>query len=147
MNRIITDNWNKSVKPYDTVYHLGDFGALEFASQLNGSIHLITGNYEGDIISTNLNYLDELKKVFKSVEASDMIVLSDGSELHLSHKPSAADHRVFNAFGHIHGRQMCKKFGVDVGVDAHHFTPISEETLLFYKNAIQTGKYDEEVFL
>lgn len=49
-------------------------------------------------------------------------------------------------FGHIHGRQLIKPYGIDVGVDGHHFYPIDTETVLFYRNAI-ANHYDENVFL
>lgn len=49
-------------------------------------------------------------------------------------------------FGHIHGRQLIKPYGIDVGVDGHHFYPIDTETVLFYRNAI-VNHYDENVFL
>ena len=55
-------------------------------------------------------------------------------------------HDIFNLFGHIHGRQMVKRYGLDVGVDCHHFRPISFHDVLFYKNAIE-NHYDENVFL
>ena len=29
--------------------------------------------------------------------------------------------KLFNLFGHIHGRQAIKTYGLDIGVDAHHF--------------------------
>ena len=55
------------------------------------------------------------------------------------------DDKSFGLFGHIHGRQYCKRFGIDVGVDAHNFTPISDEQVLFYKTAIRKF-YDKSVF-
>lgn len=145
MDWSLTANWNRAVAPEDTVWHLGDFGAPEFAMHLNGHIHLILGNYESDEIKRNPAYLEELKRTFVSVDLSRVITTSDGEPLHLSHKPSGADQQMFNAFGHIHGRQKCKRFGCDVGVDANHFAPLAEEDLLFYKNAV-IRHYDEEVF-
>ena len=52
---------------------------------------------------------------------------------------------MFNLFGHIHGKQLVKKFGLDVGVDGHHFMPIDESVVEFYYNAI-TKYYDNNVF-
>ena len=50
-------------------------------------------------------------------------------------------------YGHIHGRQLVKEgFGLDVGVDAHNFKPVSEEDVSFYLNAMEKGFYDEQVF-
>ena len=46
MNNQLVSNWNKTVKPGDTVYHLGDFGDYRMNEFLNGNIILIKGNYE-----------------------------------------------------------------------------------------------------
>ncbi len=145
MNWAMVANWNRLVEPQDTVWHLGDFGDLTFAAHLNGQIRLVLGNYEVDEIKRNPAYRKELERTFASVDFSRVIQTSDAATLHLSHKPSACDRDMFNAFGHIHGRQKCKPFGIDVGVDGNHFTPMSEEDLLFFKCAI-AGAYDEEVF-
>ena len=52
----------------------------------------------------------------------------------ISHEPISCDNlRNQNPdvegviFGHIHGRQKIKTFGVDAGVDANNFKPISIE--------------------
>ena len=49
-------------------------------------------------------------------------------------------------FGHIHGRQKIKTFGIDVGVDGNNFYPLSEDDVEFYLNAIRKGYYDKEVW-
>ena len=118
---------------------------MAFAAHLNGSIRLVFGNYEVDAIRRDPAYRQELERTFASVDLSRVIRTADGEQLHLSHKPSAADREMFNAFGHIHGRQKCKRFGLDVGVDGNHFAPLSEEDLLFFKRAVNR-EYDEEVF-
>lgn len=59
-------------------------------------------------------------------------------------KPRPGSH-IFNLYGHIHGRQMVRRYGMDVGVDAHHFFPISLDDVFFYWNAI-LNFYDHEVF-
>lgn len=146
MNRTLVANWNRTVNPGDDVWHLGDFGDLKWVPALNGTIHLILGNYEIDTAKQNPDYRRRLETVFAGVELSREIVTADGEKLHLSHKPSGHNPEMFNAFGHIHGRQTCKKFGIDVGVDAHAYTPLSEADLLFYKKAIFEC-FDEEVFL
>jgi hypothetical protein len=40
---------------------------------------------------------------------------------------------------------MIKRYGINVGVDCHHFTPIDMDTILFYHNAA-LHYYDENVF-
>lgn len=150
MNWSIIRNWNKLISDNDTIYHLGDFGDLEYAKYLKGNIEFVLGNYEQDLIKQNPQYLDCLKNCFGSVQENLIIELCDNKlnqvKIHLSHKPSTSKQDMYNAFGHIHGRQMIKKFGIDVGVDAHNYTPLSEDDFLFYKNA-SDNLYDEEVFL
>ena len=54
MNAIMIENWNKTVKPNDIVWHLGDFrwkhdvgqSASGILSRLNGRISLIQGNHD-----------------------------------------------------------------------------------------------------
>lgn len=70
--------------------------------------------------------------------------------LYLVHEPIMCMRNVditktMNLFGHIHGRQLVKKYGLDVGVDGHHFYPIDMDTVLFYRTAIKKF-YDGNVF-
>ncbi len=140
MDRTMVANWNKIVGEDDEVYHLGDFGNYSISHLLNGTIHLLYGNYER-------NSPPDRQYNFDIIWTSDnqIIPLKD-EEVAIVHEPS---HRVlskFNLFGHIHKLQMVKEFGLNVGVDCHNFTPISEETVAFYKGAIESH-YDHEVFM
>lgn len=68
-------------------------------------------------------------------------------DLWCCHEPSKCNKESnwFNLYGHIHGRQMIRHYGMDVGVDCHHFRPVSFDDVLFYKEAIEKH-YDNEVF-
>lgn len=66
-------------------------------------------------------------------------------EINICHKPTDKKDNIFNLFGHIHGRQMVKEFGLDVGVDAHNYKSISID-VYFYKTAIEKH-YDRDVFI
>lgn len=53
MNLKMVDNWNKFIKPEDTVIHLGDFSMLakkdalkDLVKKLNGTIILVKGNHD-----------------------------------------------------------------------------------------------------
>ena len=51
MDEALTDYWNDTVKPKDTVYHLGDFAfrgapAESYISRLNGHIVCLQGNHD-----------------------------------------------------------------------------------------------------
>jgi len=52
----------------------------------------------------------------------------------------------FNIVGHIHGLWKVQPNMVNVGVDAWHFRPVSEQEIRFVYDAMRTGKYDENVF-
>lgn len=140
--------WNTTVKPIDTVYHLGDLGdKLDFICNLNGTKYFLEGNYERcGKYTYNANDFD---KVFKE----PTIIKVNYKKYVISHEPiSGATLRKKNPdvegviFGHIHGRQKIKTFGVDAGVDANNFKPISIEDIDFYLNAIKKGYYDKEVW-
>lgn len=50
MDETLVDNWNKTVHPKDTVYHLGDVVIarrhLQTVKRLNGKLRLIRGNHD-----------------------------------------------------------------------------------------------------
>ena len=162
MNWKIIENWNNYVHPNDKVYHLGDFGELWPVKYLNGEIILIEGNYEKDEINKNSEYKKILENTFDKIY--DTPIISDDfdfSKKILCHEPldglklynkinyeKIPDNKNINfiLFGHIHGRQRIKEFGIDVGVDANNYFPISEEEVQFLKNAIYQEKYDSQVW-
>ena len=140
--------WNTTVKPIDTVYHLGDLGdKLDFICYLNGTKYFLEGNYER--CGKYTYKANDFDKVFKE----PTIIIVNNKKYAISHEPiSGATLRNQNPdvegviFGHIHGRQKIKTFGVDAGVDANNFKPISIEDIDFYLTAIKKGYYDEEVW-
>lgn len=152
MDLEIIKNWNSKISPKDDVFHLGDFGDFNILPYLNyNTFTLIKGNYEkedGDLSEVLLQYDFELK------ERDHLSVFYTGVpvELILVHEPEKydpeylADNNPFWLYGHIHGRQTCKKWGMDVGVDAHHFYPINAKDVLWWKNAID-NHYDNNVFI
>ncbi len=145
MDAALILNWNNEVASDDVVYHLGDFGDLNVRPYLHGKIHFILGNYETDAIKENPTLRAELEKCFVSVLPHATLTLKDNAPVYLTHKPSECKKDMFNLFGHIHGLRKVSTNGLNVGVDANHFCPISEDDVLFFKNAIK--HYDHEVFL
>lgn len=166
MDWTIIERWNKVVSPFDTVFHLGDFGDWSKLKYLNGNIVLILGNYERkEMKDRNMDYIDYhdwliglgFKNIFLNYSSCNLYSedLGFDEEVGLVHEPSIYCNLNDNlkssinycCFGHIHGRQMIKGFGLDVGVDCHNFSPISEKDVIFYLNAIKKGYYDNEVFI
>lgn len=141
----IVRNWNNTVHPCDTIYHLGDFGDQKYLSYLSGTINLIYGNYERD--GKYEVQAEKFNRVFKSGCNHKGYILC--------HEPLSGKTFTSNAnntpvkgviFGHIHGRQKIKPFGIDCGVDGCNYRPISQEEVDFYLNAIEKGYYDKEVW-
>ena len=136
----IIHRWTSVVRPTDTVYHLGDFGDVEVAPLLTGNVKFLPGNYDDETI------VEALQGHFEVISPNTLFKYNT-NVLQLVHEPDEAipmGH--FILFGHIHKLQMVKRNGLNVGVDCHNFTPISLETVLFYKNAIE-NHYDENVFM
>lgn len=55
MDEVLVSNWNETVTPKDTVYHLGDFSwwkgntdAKKYLNRLNGNVILIRGNHDSE---------------------------------------------------------------------------------------------------
>jgi calcineurin-like phosphoesterase family protein len=143
MDKEIIRNWNYLVKPGDTVYHCGDFGDYSILNKLNGEVILIMGNHER---KEEMSVSQLLSYGFKEVYETDTIVNVEGNEFHLCHEPSKHDPNMFNLFGHIHNFQMVLAFGINVGVDCHHFRPIDLERILLFKRIKENG-YKGEQFI
>lgn len=140
-------NWNRVVNHGDTVYHLGDFGDYDRAQDLNGNIHLLFGNYERDEIGGAITSAQ--RSMFHKIVTEKAIIRPDQNLL-MVHEPSnmlgILEHfQFFGLFGHIHEKQKVKRNALNVGVDVHNFTPVSMETVEFYRKAINEV-YDDECF-
>ena len=145
---VMVANWNRVVDNGDTVYHLGDFGDYDRAQDLNGEIHLLFGNYERDGIGGAIT--DKQRELFSSIMDGKFVFLARPLLL-LTHEPShmqglyLPENGYFGLFGHIHEKQKVKRNALNVGVDVHNFTPVSMETVEFYRKAINEV-YDDECF-
>ena len=150
LNKALIKNWNEVVSKDDTIYILGDFGDLSYAKYLNGRKVFIKGNYERNY------YTDEqLKQYFDVVYPLDVMYLPvehNGKlyDIYITHEPlnllgRSMTETTIGLFGHIHKLCMVKRYGINVGTDCHHFTPIDIDTILFYHNAA-LHYYDENVF-
>lgn len=141
MDEVMIANWNRSVGKTDIIYHLGDFGDAEKVEKLNGFIYFLPGNYD------DTETIKRLSRFCEEIIFSNYVSWNGGSRLQLIHEPNEAINRGnFFLFGHIHKLQMVKRNGLNVGVDCHDFRPITLDTVLFYKDAIE-NHYDDNVFL
>lgn len=142
--------WNKTVRPGDMVWHLGDVGLggeteiLERVTRLNGVKHLVTGNHDPvwpghrDSRKHQRRWFD----VFESVQAFAKARI-DGRTVLLSHLPylGQGDHTAeerhtqfrlhdegaWLLHGHTHSKERLDgPRSVHVGLDAWDLRPVSE---------------------
>lgn len=145
MDWAMAAKWIAVVGPNDTVYHLGDFGNFSMIQHLiYGQLYLIPEN------SHTLDDAYNAEKHYKNVKVlpSGSHVFIKNKMFYMIHKPEQGDgiSGKFYLFGYIHELQKVKRDGLNVGVDCHNFAPVSEDTVLFYHNAI-TQHYDNNVFM
>lgn len=156
MDWTMIERWNNEVMPCDTVWHLGDFGENWPLDYLSGNIKFVNGNYEREGKST-------IDRTLVEVAGNDATIELNSKIYYLAHEPERCQrvvawhenkqkfkvgkYRVFALYGHIHGRQRIKPFGMDVGVDCSNYTPVSENEVAFYRNAVEKGFYDENVWV
>lgn len=104
MNEILVKNWNETVSPKDTVFHLGDVAlgpirdSLEHIRRLNGDIRLVVGNHDRNFrLAKRSGGLEPeewdaeyVSYGFKAISPASAFV-SDGVGFMLSHFPYDGD--------------------------------------------------------
>lgn len=144
----IIKTWNETVKEDDIVFVLGDVAlsenGLENIGKCNGIKFLIKGNYDEKETAKYDVSDDLLLKYFKKVAKDGFIKIND-EKIYLNHYPTNCKKEFFNLCGHIHGTWKVQRNMINVGTDAWHFKPISEEMIKFQINGIRKH-YDENVF-
>lgn len=136
MDETMVDNWNRVVRPQDTVYHLGDVVIarrnLETVKRLNGRKILIRGNH--DIFKDKDYYEAGFEQIHGVRVFVDKFILS-----HIPLHPDCVGERFKrNVHGHLHGNRIMTKYEaggwsqdipdpryLSVCVEQINFTPIS----------------------
>ena len=136
MDEEIIHRWNATVDTEDTVYILGDFGALGYEedvlSRLNGKKILVKGNHD---TKSNEEY-----RCFGFSEVYDYPIIIEGFWI-LSHDALYVNENMpyANLFGHVHNSPIFKDYSKQhfcVCVERIDYSPI-----LFDKiKAIVSGK-------
>ncbi len=107
MNRAIARSWNRVVSEGDFVYHLGDVldlsqvsrsRAVELLDSLNGSVYIVAGNHDWDVISF-LGSLPKTLKVFTALLAR----INESVDVYMSHYPHVSWRGSSNGTIHLHG--------------------------------------------
>jgi calcineurin-like phosphoesterase family protein len=155
-------NWNTLVKPGDIVWHLGDVGMGHLdrfrsqVEQLNGHIHLITGNHD-DVFPGHRDshkFQRDWLQHFDSVQAYARRRVA-GTRLLLSHFPYRGDHGperytqyrlrdegLWLLHGHTHSTVQLTPRQLHVGLDAWGLHPVAESVVIkileeVNKNAVE----------
>ena len=136
MTEALITNWNETVDPSDTVYHLGDVAfcpddpLTQILNRLNGKIVLVMGNHDRNLyrhIKTCFNGR------FESMHTHTLsITLESGQSVLMSHRPIYDTNFTKRAkgwmlHGHAHGTEPLSYNMLDVGVDCHNYRPIPIE--------------------
>lgn len=140
MDAALIANWNKVVKPSDTVFHLGDLTlgdqamAHSYLTQLNGNLHILSNPWHHDKRWIN-NYPGMYTKNGEIEILPPMVVAEmKWGEGHphaitLCHYPLAEwDRNHFSSWclhGHSHGKHKGEGYIFDVGVDNTNYYPIN----------------------
>jgi calcineurin-like phosphoesterase family protein len=146
-DQYMEEQWNKTVKPNDKIYHLGDISMskkhLPILERLNGEKVLIRGNHDTEKASVYLKY-------FKDVRGSHQF---DGLLLtHIPVHPESLARWGFNVHGHLHANIVSMmNFGPNseyeplipdpryfcVSVENIGYTPISLEQVKKHKPELE----------
>lgn len=132
MNAALIENWNTTVAPTDTVYHLGDvsFGSVDntitVLNRLNGKIHLIVGNHDPQ----------KVKKLSRWSSVQEYLTMNWwDTRIVMFHYPIEewdGKHRgSYHFHGHCHGKLdnvIPRRY--DVGVDSNGLKPILAQSLI-----------------
>jgi calcineurin-like phosphoesterase family protein len=123
MDEAMVEAWNKTVRPKDKVYHLGDVvinrKALSIMQRLNGDKVLIRGNH--DIFSD-----DEYRTYFRSIRAYHVL-----NGMIMSHIPIHSDsigRFGVNIHGHTHSNRVMTEMWGDHVIDPRYHCVCVEQT-------------------
>lgn len=150
MNEQLVQNWNKTVKPGDLIYILGDvsFGNVQdtnqILSRLNGQKYLIYGNH--DQLIRKKKELQEHFVWCKDLARIKPLINNEKQDIVLCHYAmrvwEKSHYGSWQLFGHSHGGLSdhgedvipVHSLQVDVGVDVWNYTPVSIKEIKKFMN-------------
>lgn len=140
---------NAKVGKDDEVWFVGDVlykGAdpeiyLPMIQRMNGVKTLFRGNHDAHL--SDADFAPYFREVIP--EGEGRYVDIDGLRCYVVHYPTLSVTDAFNLMGHIHGAYKFQLNALNVGVDVHHFDPVSETEVGFFYKAI-CEFYDDDVW-
>lgn len=134
MNEALIKHWNETVRPEDTIYHLGDFmfpnkdtKLKDILPRLNGKKIFILGNHD------NIKWFEALND--HTLELHQYLEINyNGKDIILFHFPIVAwnkmEHESLHFFGHCHGSYNPEdNKSLDCGFDNHFKILTMEEAI------------------
>ncbi len=120
----IIECWNKTVRPCDIIYHLGDVVMkrkdLPILERLNGKKRLVMGNH--DVHS--IEYPKYFERLYGSKIMGDMILT------HIPFHPIQLDRFAVIVHGHMHDRKIRSDSRyINVSCEQLNYTPVALEEL------------------
>lgn len=153
VDEYIIKKWNETVGDNDLVIIIGDISmtkdGLDNLKKLKGEKWLVKGNYDiskNDGGTAKYEISDEILSEYFTNIMNELEVDVNGEKIYINHYPTNRKPQMMNIVGHIHGTWKVKRNMINVGVDAWHFVPVSEDLIKFQINGIR-NHYDENVFM
>lgn len=154
MDNYITDIWNKTVMPHDTVYILGGLGNPEGMRQLHGEKILVLGyqdvedfnrwvsanNFDNDFELNSENYEEYLRDEFgiSRISFSGRISLKLNNEAIKVVSYEKYRHSIdFNVCGGLGNLTKTLGYGLNVSMDVNNFRPVSDNDLKYYRKKLE----------
>lgn len=148
----IISKWNEVVSENDLVIHVGDVSmtakGLEKLNKCNGEKWIVKGNYDKSIEdggTAKYEINDKILKKYFSKIVDDLEIEVGGETIFVNHFPTNCKNDLMNICGHIHGTWKVQRNMINVGTDAWHFVPVSEDLIKFQINGIR-NHYDQNVY-
>ena len=135
MEDVLINNWNRVVKPRDTVFVLGDISSEQMATKdiikhLKGHKILVMGNHDllarASYLMMGFDVVSPYPIIF-----NDFYICSHAPVYLNDHMPYA------NIHGHIHSKKMTGGNYFNVSVECINYTPIDFEEI---KKSFMKGK-------
>ena len=153
VDNYIIDKWNEKVSDEDLVIVCGDVSVtlegLDNLKKLKGEKWLVKGNYDKskeDGGTCKYEISDKVLSKYFTKIVDELEIDIDGEKIYINHFPINRKPQMLNIVAHVHGTWKVKRNMINVGVDAWHFTPVSEDLIKFQINGIR-NHYDENVFM
>jgi calcineurin-like phosphoesterase family protein len=130
MDAAMVANWNKLVRPSDSVIHLGDFAHRypvdklpKLFASLNGTKHLVRGNHDDKHVQA-LPWASQHDIWHVSVDSQNIVLCHYAMRTWFKIRKGA-----LMLYGHSHGRLPGNAQSCDIGVDVLGFAPVRLNTI------------------